>query len=67
MQRVVPTRDLQGTPVAGDTSTAARKKPGAEPGAAARLREWLRGYEKLWDVRIERLVELLRHPENEPE
>ena len=27
---------------------------------------WLRGYEKLWDTRIERLVELLRHPDNEP-
>jgi DNA-binding transcriptional ArsR family regulator len=27
---------------------------------------WLRGYEKLWDTRIERLVELLRHPGNEP-
>jgi hypothetical protein len=25
----------------------------------------LRGYEKLWDTRIERLVELLRHPDNE--
>src|SRR5687768_2529734 len=28
---------------------------------------WLRAYEKLWDTRIERLVELLRHPDNEPE
>ena len=27
---------------------------------------WLRGYERLWDTRIERLVELLRHPDNDP-
>jgi DNA-binding transcriptional ArsR family regulator len=28
--------------------------------------DWLRGYERLWDTRIERLVELLRHPDNTP-
>ena len=28
--------------------------------------DWLRGYERLWDTRIERLVELLRHPDNDP-
>jgi DNA-binding transcriptional ArsR family regulator len=28
--------------------------------------DWLRGYERLWDTRIERLVELLRHPDNIP-
>ena len=27
---------------------------------------WLRGYERLWDTRIERLAELLRHPQNNP-
>lgn len=32
---------------AAETSTAARRKSGAEPGAAARLREWLKGYEPL--------------------
>lgn len=30
--------------MATDTSAAARKAAGAEPGAAARLRDWLRGY-----------------------
>ena len=33
--------------MAADTAAAARNKAGAEPGAAARLREWLRGYESL--------------------
>ena len=27
--------------------------------------DWLRDYERLWDTRIERLTELLRHPDNE--
>ena len=27
---------------------------------------WLRNYERLWDTRIERLVEPLRHPDNDP-
>lgn len=28
--------------------------------------QWLREYEQLWDERIEKLAELLRHPENNP-
>jgi len=27
--------------------------------------EWLREYERLWDIRLARLEEMLRHPENE--
>jgi hypothetical protein len=27
--------------------------------------DWLRGYERLWDIRLERLAKLLRHPHNE--
>jgi DNA-binding transcriptional ArsR family regulator len=38
-----------------------------DPRPLARADDWLRGYEKLWDTRIERLVELLRHPDNEPD
>ncbi len=38
-----------------------------DPRPLAGADDWLRGYEKLWDTRIERLVELLRHPDNEPE
>ena len=37
-----------------------------DPRPLAQADEWLRGYEELWDTRIERLVELLRHPDNEP-
>ena len=37
-----------------------------DPRPLARADDWLRGYERLWDTRIERLVELLRHPDNEP-
>jgi DNA-binding transcriptional ArsR family regulator len=37
-----------------------------DPQPLARADDWLRGYERLWDMRIERLVELLRHPENDP-
>ncbi len=37
-----------------------------DPRPLAKADDWLRGYEKLWDTRIERLVELLRHPDNEP-
>jgi DNA-binding transcriptional ArsR family regulator len=37
-----------------------------DPRPLERADEWLRGYERLWDTRIERLVELLRHPDNEP-
>ena len=38
-----------------------------DPRPLSRADDWLRGYEKLWDTRIERLVELLRHPDNEPD
>ena len=37
-----------------------------DPRPLARADDWLRGYERLWDTRIERLVELLRHPDNTP-
>lgn len=37
-----------------------------DPRPLARADDWLRGYEQLWDTRIERLVALLRHPDNEP-
>src|SRR5688500_19403650 len=37
-----------------------------DPRPLARADTWLRGYEKLWDTRIERLVERLRHPDNDP-
>ncbi len=37
-----------------------------DPRPLARADTWLRHYERLWDTRIDRLVELLRHPENEP-
>jgi DNA-binding transcriptional ArsR family regulator len=37
-----------------------------DPRPLAKADDWLRAYEKLWDTRIERLVELLRHPDNEP-
>ena len=37
-----------------------------DPRPLARADDWLRNYERLWDTRIERLVELLRHPDNEP-
>jgi DNA-binding transcriptional ArsR family regulator len=37
-----------------------------DPRPLARADDWLRGYERLWDTRIERLVELLRHPEHDP-
>lgn len=36
------------------------------PRPLARADDWLRCYERLWDTRIERLVELLRHPDNNP-
>ena len=38
-----------------------------DPRPLARADHWLRGYEELWDTRIERLVQLLRHPDNEPD
>ena len=37
-----------------------------DPRPLSRADDWLRGYERLWDTRIERLVELLRHPDNDP-
>ncbi len=37
-----------------------------DPRPLARADDWLRGYERLWDTRIERLTELLRHPDNDP-
>jgi DNA-binding transcriptional ArsR family regulator len=37
-----------------------------DPRPLERADEWLRSYERLWDTRIERLAELLRHPDNEP-
>jgi DNA-binding transcriptional ArsR family regulator len=37
-----------------------------DPRPLARADDWLRAYERLWDTRIERLAELLRHPDNEP-
>ena len=38
-----------------------------DPRPLARADDWLRSYERLWDTRIERLVELLRHPDNNPD
>jgi DNA-binding transcriptional ArsR family regulator len=35
-----------------------------DPRPLERADDWLRAYEKLWDTRIERLIELLRHPDN---
>src|SRR4051812_49875549 len=37
-----------------------------DPRPLERADDWLRAYERLWDTRIERLTELLRHPDNEP-
>jgi DNA-binding transcriptional ArsR family regulator len=36
-----------------------------DPRPLERADDWLRKYERLWDTRIERLVELLRHPDND--
>lgn len=38
-----------------------------DPRPLAGADDWLRAYERLWDTRIERLVELLRHPDNSPD
>jgi DNA-binding transcriptional ArsR family regulator len=38
-----------------------------DPRPLARADDWLGAYQKLWDTRVERLVELLRHPGNEPD
>lgn len=37
-----------------------------DPRPLDRADAWLRNYERLWDTRIERLVALLRHPDNDP-
>jgi DNA-binding transcriptional ArsR family regulator len=37
-----------------------------DPRPLERADDWLRDYERLWDTRIGRLVELLRHPDNNP-
>ena len=37
-----------------------------DPRPLARADDWLRRYERLWDTRLERLVALLRHPDNHP-
>jgi len=37
-----------------------------DPRQLERADDWLRGYERLWDIRVERLRELLRHPDNHP-
>ena len=37
------------------------------PQPLAKADEWLRAYERLWDLRIARLQEMLRHPDNEPD
>lgn len=37
-----------------------------DPRPLERADDWLRGYERLWDTRIEKLTELLRHPDNDP-
>jgi DNA-binding transcriptional ArsR family regulator len=35
-----------------------------DPRPLARADEWLRSYERLWDLRLARLAELLRHPDD---
>jgi DNA-binding transcriptional ArsR family regulator len=37
-----------------------------DPRPLERADDWLRNYERLWDTRIDRLVDLLRHPDNDP-
>jgi DNA-binding transcriptional ArsR family regulator len=37
-----------------------------DPRPLERADDWLKGYERLWDTRIDRLTELLRHPDNDP-
>ena len=36
------------------------------PQPLAKADEWLRTYERLWDLRIAKLQALLRHPDNDP-
>jgi DNA-binding transcriptional ArsR family regulator len=35
-----------------------------DPRPLGRADDWLRAYERLWDTRLARLAELLRHPDN---
>src|ERR1700730_836243 len=37
-----------------------------DPRPLARADDWLRGYERLLGTRIQRLVAVLRHPDNDP-
>src|ERR1051325_10098608 len=37
-----------------------------DPRPLDRADDWLRNYDRLWDTRIERLVELLRPPDHHP-
>lgn len=37
-----------------------------DPRPLSKANTWLQAYERLWDTRIERLVQLLRHPDNIP-
>src|SRR3954453_4875895 len=37
-----------------------------DPRPLERADDWLRRYERLLDTRLDRLVELLRHPDNDP-
>jgi DNA-binding transcriptional ArsR family regulator len=36
-----------------------------DPRPLAKADEWLREYERLWDIRLGKLAELLRHPDND--
>lgn len=36
-----------------------------DPRPLARADEWLREYQRLWDIRLSKLAELLRHPDND--
>ena len=36
-----------------------------DPRPLAKADEWLREYERLWDIRLSKLAELLRHPDND--
>lgn len=36
-----------------------------DPRPLAKADEWLREYQRLWDIRLSKLAELLRHPDNE--
>ena len=36
-----------------------------DPRPLAKADEWLREYQRLWDIRLSKLAALLRHPDNE--